>query len=115
MLIAARILQGVGGALLIPGSLALINTIFPGSSRGRAIGLWSSTTSLVTIFGPALGGVLIDTASWRVVFLINLPLAALVLLSLRAVPGVQPTPTGARPDLIGSVLAMLGLGALTYG
>ncbi|WP_376777670.1 MFS transporter [Deinococcus rubellus] len=71
LLIAARILQGIGGALLIPGSLALINTVFPGSSRGRAIGLWSSTTSLVTIFGPALGGVLVDTASWRVVFLIG--------------------------------------------
>ncbi|WP_161882082.1 MFS transporter [Deinococcus alpinitundrae] len=115
LLIAARILQGVGGALLIPGSLALINTVFPGHSRGRAIGLWSSTTSLVTIFGPALGGVLVDTASWRVVFLINLPLAVLVLLSLRAVPSVQPTPTDARPDLIGSALAVLGLGALTYG
>ncbi|WP_146202762.1 MFS transporter [Deinococcus irradiatisoli] len=117
LLIAARSVQGLGGALLIPGSLALINTVFPGQSRGRAIGLWSSTTSLVTIFGPALGGLLVDAASWRVVFLINLPLAALVLFSLRPVPGDVPgrAHAGQRPDVLGSALVVLGLGALTYG
>lgn len=115
ILILARILQGIGGALLIPGSLALINTVFPSQLRGRAIGLWSSTTSLVTIFGPALGGFLVDAASWRIVFLINLPLALLVLYSLRHVPDSAPTASNQRPDLLGSALAIVGLGALTYG
>jgi EmrB/QacA subfamily drug resistance transporter len=116
VLIWARVLQGIGGALLIPGSLALINGVFPAQMRGRAIGLWSAATSMVLIFGPALGGVLVDTASWRWVFLLNLPLAALVLLALPRVPESRDdTRQGTPPDVLGSLLAVAGLGALTYG
>ncbi|MFB9991041.1 MFS transporter [Deinococcus oregonensis] len=116
VLIGARVLQGIGGALLIPGSLALINGVFPRQMRGRAIGLWSAITSMVLIFGPALGGLLVDTASWRWVFLLNLPLAALVLLALPRVPESRDeTRRGTPPDLVGSLLAVAGLGALTSG
>jgi EmrB/QacA subfamily drug resistance transporter len=121
VLIAARVLQGVGGALLIPGSLALINAAFAdsgrGGSTGRAIGVWSSSTSLVTILGPALGGFLVDTVSWRAVFLINLPLAVLVLLSLRRIGSTEEhlDRQKARPDLFGVLLVVAGLGALTFG
>ncbi|BDP43693.1 MFS transporter (plasmid) [Deinococcus aetherius] len=115
-LIAARVLQGIGGALLIPGSLAMIDAVFGDALRGRAVGLWSAATSVVTVLGPVLGGVLIDLGSWRWVFLINLPLALLVLWCLRGVPETRAAGEGARrPDLPGAVLATAGLGALTYG
>lgn len=116
VLIAARVLQGVGGALLIPGSLAMIDAVFPDALRGRAVGVWSAATSVVTVFGPVLGGVLVDAATWRLVFLINLPLAVLVLLSLRRVPETRAaTAGGRRPDVPGVVLVTAGLGALTFG
>lgn len=116
ILIAARVLQGIGGALLIPGSLAMLDAVFPDALRGRAIGLWSAATSMLTVFGPVLGGVLVDVASWRWVFWINLPLAALVLWSLRQVPETRaPAQQNRRPDVLGVLLATAGLGLLTYG
>lgn len=115
-LIAARVLQGLGGALLIPGSLAMLDAAFPDSLRGRAVGVWSAATSVLTVFGPVLGGVLLDVASWRWVFLINLPLVGLVLWSLRGVPETRAHGQGERrPDVPGALLATAGLGALTYG
>ena len=78
-LIAARALQGVGGALLVPGSLAIIGASFSEARRGRAIGTWSGFTAITTAIGPVLGGWLIENISWRVAFFINLPIAAAVL------------------------------------
>ena len=115
LLIGFRMVQGLGGALLVPGSLAMIDAVFPDASRGRAVGLWSSVTSVVTVFGPVLGGFLVDALSWRWVFLINLPLALGVLWCLRGVPETKAEGDGRRPDLAGALLVTLGLGALTYG
>jgi EmrB/QacA subfamily drug resistance transporter len=130
LLVFARLLQGLGGALLIPGSLAMIGAVFPPESRGRAVGLWSSATSVVTVLGPVAGGLLVDTLSWRPVFLINLPLAAAVLWVLRKVPessayeaadtagsGRNAGSVSERPrlDVPGLLLVTAGLGALSAG
>ena len=124
LLVFARLLQGLGGALLIPGSLAMLGAVFPPESRGRAVGLWSSATSVVTVLGPVAGGLLVDTLSWRPVFFINLPLAAAVLWFLRQVPesggkAVQDVPgsVNERPrlDIPGLLLVTAGLGALSAG
>jgi EmrB/QacA subfamily drug resistance transporter len=119
-LIAARAVQGVGGAMLVPGSLAIISASFPnGAERGRAIGTWSGFTSITTAIGPVLGGWLVEHASWRWVFFLNLPLAAVVLaITLRRVPESRdPEATGGIRgiDWWGALLATVGLGALTYG
>jgi EmrB/QacA subfamily drug resistance transporter len=115
-LIIARAVQGVGGAMLTPGSLAIISAYFNSQERGRAIGTWSSLTSVTAILGPVLGGVLVQYASWRFVFFINLPLAVLVLfLTTRHVPESRDDADKGRLDLPGAVFATLGLGALTYG
>ncbi len=114
-LIAARGLQGVGAALLIPGSLAIISSSFRPEERGRAIGIWSGTTAMTTALGPLLGGWLIEHVSWRAAFFINLPLALVVVfLALRYVAESSDTNTG-QLDWCGSLLASLGLGALVYG
>ncbi|HEX9029739.1 MAG TPA: MFS transporter, partial [Anaerolineales bacterium] len=81
-LIAARVVQGVGGALMIPGSLAIINASIHPGRRGKAIGTWSSVTTLVTVAGPVLGGFLADRGLWRAVFMINLPLGIFALAAL---------------------------------
>jgi EmrB/QacA subfamily drug resistance transporter len=113
-LIAARALQGVGGALLTPGSLALISASFHGPDRGAAVGAWSGLGGIAGAIGPFLGGWLVEW-SWRAVFLINLPLAALiVVVALRHVPESRDTESAPGLDLAGTVLAALGLGALTY-
>ncbi len=115
-LIAARALQGVGGALLTPGSLAILQTSFAEDDRGRVIGAWSGLTGVASATGPFLGGWLIDVSSWRWIFLLNLPLAAGVLLvSARYVPESRDPSAVGRPDWTGGVLAGLALGALTYG
>lgn len=115
MLVVARVLQGVGGALLTPGSLALIQASFHPDDRARAIGAWSGLAGVSTAVGPLVGGWLVDAASWRWVFLINLPLAAAVVLaSLRCVPESRdPTARGAF-DVPGAALAAVGLGGVTY-
>ncbi|PUA83033.1 MFS transporter [Nocardioides currus] len=114
-LIAARILQGVGGALLTPASLAMIQGAFVHDDRGKAIGAWSGLGGVAAAIGPFVGGVLVDHASWRWIFLINLPLAvATVMIAWRAVPETRdPTATG-HFDLLGAVLASLALGGITY-
>lgn len=119
-LIAARAVQGIGGALLVPGSLAIISASFPdGEERGRAIGTWSGFTSITTALGPVLGGWLVEHASWRWVFFLNLPLAAIVLaVTLTRVPESRdPEVTGGIRglDWWGALFATTGLGALTYG
>ena len=77
VLVGARAIQGLGGAMMVPGSLALIAASFPGEARGRAIGTWAGAAALTTALGPPLGGWLVEAAGWRSVFLINLPVAAL--------------------------------------
>jgi EmrB/QacA subfamily drug resistance transporter len=113
-LIIARAFQGVGAALLVPGSLAIINENFPREERGRAIGTWSALTSLAIILGPLLGGFLVQTISWRAVFYINAPIALVVLWAVwRRVPASPPS-RGGSVDWLGTALVTIGLGAVTF-
>jgi len=114
-LVGARLLQGIGGALMTPGSLAIIQASFAPADRATAIGTWSGLAGVTTIIGPFVGGWLVDEFSWRWIFLINVPLcAAVVWITLRAVPESRdPSATG-RPDTPGAVLGALGLAGLTY-
>jgi EmrB/QacA subfamily drug resistance transporter len=115
-LIIARAVQGVGGALLVPGSLAIISASFSDEQRGRAIGTWSGFTAITTLVGPVLGGVLVQYASWRWVFFINVPLAAVVLVVLFwRVPESRDVDAPRSLDWRGTLLVTLGLGALVYG
>ncbi len=115
-LIFARALQGIGGALLVPGSLALISASFPENERGKAIGTWSGYTAITAALGPVLGGFLIEHVSWRMAFLINVPLAVLVLiLTLRYVPESRDQDASGSLDWVGAALASIGLGCLVYG
>jgi EmrB/QacA subfamily drug resistance transporter len=116
VLVVARGLQGVGGALLTPGSLAILQASFRESDRARAIGAWSGLGGVAGAIGPFVGGYLIAAVSWRLVFFINLPLIlAVVLISLRHLPeSHDPSATG-RVDVPGAALAALGLTGLTYG
>jgi EmrB/QacA subfamily drug resistance transporter len=114
-LIVARSVQGVGAALLVPGSLAIISTSFDQKSRGRAIGTWSGFTAITTAIGPVIGGWLIEHASWRWAFFINLPIAAAVIaISLWRIPESK-SDVKARIDWAGALLATLGLGSLVGG
>lgn len=114
-LIAARTLQGVGGALLTPGSLALIQATFAPGDRARAIGAWSGLSGVATAIGPFLGGFLVQQVSWRWVFLINVPIAVLVVvLTLRHVPESRDSAAAASLDIPGAALGVLALGGVTY-
>jgi EmrB/QacA subfamily drug resistance transporter len=114
-LIAARSLQGVGAALLVPGSLALVSVAFPPAERGRAIGTWSGFTSITAAIGPVLGGWLAEHASWRWVFFINLPVAAAVLwIVLARVPESRSDEAARRLDWVGALLAALGFGGIVF-
>ncbi|MBA3524111.1 MAG: DHA2 family efflux MFS transporter permease subunit [Geodermatophilaceae bacterium] len=114
ILVAARALQGIGGALLTPGSLALISASLHHDDRARAIGAWSGLGGVAAAIGPFLGGYLVDAWSWRLVFLINLPVsAAVVVVTLRHVPE-SSDPDAAKLDVPGAVLGALGLAGITY-
>jgi len=114
-LIAGRAVQGVGGALLVPGSLALISASFPPERRGRAIGTWSGFTAIAGGAGPVIGGWLAQEVSWRWIFYLNVPIAAAVLaiLALRVGESRDDEAASAPPDVAGAVLATLGLGGVT--
>src|SRR6266516_2340894 len=115
-LILARAIQGAGGALLVPGSLAIISASFREEDRGRAIGTWSGFTAITAAIGPVIGGWLIEQVSWRAIFFINLPLAVVVLvISARYVPESWDENQTERPDWMGAALATIGLGSLVYG
>jgi len=115
-LILARAAQGVGGALLVPGSLAIIGASFRGEDRGRAIGTWSGFTAITAAIGPVLGGWLIQQISWRAVFFLNLPLAIVVLLiSFSRLPESRDENENKRLDWLGAGLTTIGLGSLVYG
>src|SRR5882724_4513317 len=112
-LIAARGLQGMGGALLVPGSLALISVNFPEKERGQAIGTWSGFTAITAAIGPLLGGCRVIHGSWRSVFFINVPLGvAVVLLTLWKVPESRADNRGQGFDWVGGPLAVLGFGGI---
>ena len=115
-LIVARTLQGIGGALLTPGSLAIIEAAFAPSDRGRAIGAWSGLTGLAGALGPFVGGYLIAALSWRLIFLINMPVAlAVILVSLRHVPESANPEAAGRIDTFGSGLVVAALVGVSYG
>jgi EmrB/QacA subfamily drug resistance transporter len=115
-LIAARAVQGIGGALLVPGGLAIISASFPKEERGRAIGTWSGSTAITTALGPVIGGWLIEHVSWRAVFFLNIPLALIVLLLVvRCVPESRDEEESGKLDLWGAALATISLGAIVYG
>jgi len=116
MLIAARALQGVGGALLTPGSLAILEASFVPEDRGKAIGAWSGLGGVATAIGPFLGGWLVQAASWRLIFAINIPIAVVVVtLAVRHVPESRDPQATGRVDVTGGALVTLGLVGLTYG
>ena len=116
VLIAARCVQGVGGAFAMPESLALISAFFTGAERGRAIGTWSGFASITGAAGPVIGGWLAQHASWRWVFLINIPLAVCVVaIAWRGFPESRDEKMPQQLDLPGAALATLGLGAFTFG
>jgi EmrB/QacA subfamily drug resistance transporter len=115
LLVGGRVLQGVGAALLLPNSLAILGATFAGKTRGRAIGIWAAAGAAAGAIGPLLGGWLIDTVGWRAIFYINLPIAALAIFMGWRFVGVK---TGGKPaalDPFGAVLASLGLGCVTWG
>ena len=117
-LILARAIQGIGAAIMVPCSLAIIAKAYPRKERGKAIGIWAAASALTTALGPVLGGVILsafDDSVWRVIFAINLPLGGLAIyLLLAKVPADRPTEKR-RLDLSGAAIATIGLGALAYG
>jgi len=114
-LIAGRLAQGAAAALLVPASLAIIGAAYSGEARGRAIGTWAAAGALTTALGPLLGGWLVDTIGWRSIFFINLPLAAVAVWLALKLPSDSAMDAGKPLDLRGALLAILGLGLLSYG
>jgi EmrB/QacA subfamily drug resistance transporter len=116
VLVLARALQGVFGALLTPAALAVIVATFDEDERGGAVGSWTAWAGIGTVLGPLIGGQLVDAASWRWIFAINLPLVAIDLVLInRAMPPTRPRPADARVDLIGASLCATGLAGFTFG
>ncbi|XVS64911.1 MFS transporter [Actinosynnema sp. CA-299493] len=114
LLVVARVLQGIGGALLTPGSLAILQSAFARTDRGRAIGAWSGLSGVATAIGPLLGGLLVQVWSWRLAFLINLPVAALcVWLARRHVPESRDEALTGPPNVGESVIGAIGLAGIT--
>ena len=116
MLIIFRVVQGVGGALMIPGSLSLISSSINEKERGKAIGTWSAATTLVTMGGPALGGALADAGLWRYIFFINVPIGIIVLFFLSSkVKEIKDENNNKQVDFYGAITIALGLAMLTFG
>jgi EmrB/QacA subfamily drug resistance transporter len=115
VLIGARAIQGIGGALLTPGSLAIISACFVPHDRARAVGLWSGLSGVSVAIGPFIGGWLVDSVSWRAIFFINVPIAAIAIaIALRHVPETRDDDAVGRQDYLGAVLISLGLTGLVY-
>ncbi|MET0911490.1 MAG: MFS transporter, partial [Ilumatobacteraceae bacterium] len=115
-LIAARVVQGVAAAMLTPGSLAILQASFDPRDRGRAIGAWSGLGGVATAIGPFLGGWLVDAASWRWIFLLNVPVGvAVITVASRHVPESRDPDATGRVDWLGAALGALGLAGLTLG
>ncbi len=114
-LVLARLLQGATGALLVPGALAIITSSWEGEERGRAIGTWAAATSAVTIAGPFLGGILVQTVSWRAAFLVNVPLIVIGAYALRFVPESRDEHASGHFDWLGAAVIAVGVGGLAFG
>ena len=114
-LIAARVLQGAFGAVLVPGSLSIITASFQGEARGRAIGLWAAGTSATTILGPLVGGFLVQAVSWRAAYLINVPLVLIALWATRSVPESRDADARGDFDWLGAGVIAVAVGGLGFG
>lgn len=116
LLIAGRVVQGIFGAFLVPSSLAIITATFDGPERGRAFGIWAAASSATTVLGPPVGGFLVDTLSWRVAFLMNVPLvAAATFIALRWVAESRNESAPKRFDWLGATVVALAVGGLAFG
>jgi len=116
LLVLFRVLQGAAGALLVPGSLALLTANFSGEEQGRAFGIWAGASGATTILGPVIGGLLVDTVSWRAAFLINIPLVALaVWATWRHVPESRDEQASSHFDWLGAGVVALAVGGLAFG
>ena len=116
ILIVARVLQGAAGALVVPGSLSIITASFEGEERGRAFGVWAGASAATTILGPFVGGLLVNTISWRMAFLVNLPLLAIAYFAtVRYVPESRDPNASGHFDWLGSVVIVLAVGGLAFG
>ncbi len=115
-LIVCRILQGVAGALLVPGSLAIITSSFEGEEQGRAFGVWAAASAATTIIGPFLGGVLVNTISWRMAFFVNVPFLLIAFVAtIRYVPESRDENASGHFDWLGSLVVVLAVGGLAFG
>ncbi len=115
-LVIARLLQGAAGALLVPGPLSIITASFEGTARARAFGIWSAATAALTILGPLAGGLLVDTLSWRVAFLVNVPLVLVGLYAaIRHVPESRDPDAPRRLDWFGSLVIAVAVGGISFG
>ena len=111
-----RILQGAAGALLVPGSLALITANFEGEQRGWAFGIWAGASGATTVLGPFIGGLLVDTISWRAAFLVNVPLILVAIWATYAhVPESRDENASNKFDWLGSGIVALAVGGLAFG
>ena len=116
LLVVSRLLQGVAGALLVPGPLSIITASFEGTARARAFGLWSAATSALTIVGPLVGAFLVDSLSWRVAFLVNVPLVLVALYAaVRHVPESRNEGAARRLDWLGSAVIAIAVGGISFG
>ena len=115
-LVLARVLQGAAGALLVPGSLAIITAAFDGPARARAFGLWAASTSALTILGPIVGGLIVDNLTWRLAFLINIPLVAIAAWAVaRHVAESRDPDADPRFDWLGAIVGAVAVGGLAFG
>jgi EmrB/QacA subfamily drug resistance transporter len=116
LLVLFRLLQGATGALLVPGSLAILTALFEGQQRARAFGIWASATSATSLIGPVVGGLLVDTVTWRAAFLINVPLVAIALFAtIRHMPETKAEGASGRFDWLGAFVAFVAVGGLAFG
>jgi EmrB/QacA subfamily drug resistance transporter len=116
ILVISRLLQGATGALLVPGALSIITQTFPETERGRAFGLWTASTSAVSLAGPLVGGLLVDSIGWRIAFLVNVPILAFALaITLRHIEETRDLDPDRRFDWVGSIVAAVAVGGLSFG